>query len=185
MNDEIPLSYLNDFIFCPISIYFHNFYMNLEKKIYQSPYQLNGTAAHEAIEDGRYSSRTNVLKAISVYSDKYNLIGKIDTFDNSSGVLTERKKKVVRIYDGYVFQIYGQYFALVEMGYKVLSLKIYSMDDNKVYKIPLPSEDLVMFHKFEQVIHDINSFDMLQFSQTNIEKCKQCIYEPACDRSLL
>lgn len=183
MNDEIPFTYLNDFIFCPVSIYFHNFYNGMDTTLYQSPYQINGTAAHEAIENGRYSTRSNVLKARSVYCEKYNLIGKIDLFDIDRGILTERKKKVVTIYDGYVFQIYAQYFALTEMGYDVKTLRLYSMDDNKVHPIVRPESDPGMLRKFEQTIFDIKNFEMEAFVQTNPEKCKRCIYEPACDRS--
>ena len=32
MDDYILISWLNDFIFCPISIYFHQLYGNKEKK---------------------------------------------------------------------------------------------------------------------------------------------------------
>ena len=59
------------------------------------------------------------------------------------------------------------------------------MDDHKTYKVQLPGDDMEMFEKFEQVIREINTFDMNSFSQDNIEKCKKCIYEPSCDRSLL
>lgn len=48
MEDLILITELNDFIFCPISIYFHHMYGNREKATYQSEYQLNGTAAHTA-----------------------------------------------------------------------------------------------------------------------------------------
>ena len=70
-----------------------------------------------------------MLQGIGIYCEKYNLVGKIDVFDTKSGILTERKKKVTKIYDGYVFQIYAQYFSLIEMGYKVVKLHLYSMDD--------------------------------------------------------
>ena len=38
------------------------------------------------------------------------------------------------------YQLYAQYFCLREMGYEVEKLKLYSLDDNKVYEIPLPNE---------------------------------------------
>lgn len=185
MNDEIPFTYLNDFIFCPISVYFHSFDLDSETTLYQSVNQLNGKAAHEAIDNRRYSTRTSVLQARSVYCEKYNLVGKIDIFDTSNGILIERKKKVVNIYDGYIFQVYAQFFALSEMGYEVKSIRIYSMDDNKTYPIRKPEDDPDMLLKFEQTINDMKTFDMENYIQTNAEKCRRCVYEPACDRSLL
>lgn len=50
MEETIIISYLNDFIFCPVSIYFHKLYGNRDKMLYQSEYQLNGTDAHKKIK---------------------------------------------------------------------------------------------------------------------------------------
>ena len=102
-----------------------------------------------------------------------------------SRTLVERKKKIKTVYDGYIFQLYGQYFSMIEMGYKVDRLELYSMDDNKKYKVLLPEDDSEMLLKFEKVIEDINAFDIEKFSQRNRDKCLNCIYEPACDRSLI
>lgn len=40
--------------------------------------------------------------------------------------LVERKYSVTKIYDGFRYQVYAQYFALQEMGDDVKSIKIYS-----------------------------------------------------------
>lgn len=185
MEEIILISYLNDFIFCPISIYFHNLYGTIDKKMYQTTYQINGTNAHKAVDNKTYSTKQKVLQGISVYCEKYGIQGKIDVFDVEKGILTERKNRIVRIYDGYVFQIYAQYFALKEMGYNVKKLRFHSFSDNKNYNIELPENNPEMFQKFEKLIKDMHEFDMKNFVQTNIEKCKNCIYEPACDRSLI
>lgn len=185
MEEIILISYLNDFIFCPISIYFHNLYGTMDKTMYQTTYQINGSNAHKSIDDKKYSTKKNVLQSINVYSEKYGIQGKIDTFDIDKGLLTERKNKIIQIYDGYVFQIYAQYFALTEMGYKVEKLRFHSLSDNKNYDVKLPFEDVEMFNKFEKLIEDMHKFDMQNFTQTNIKKCQNCIYEPACDRSLI
>ena len=58
------------------------------------------------------------------------------------------------------------------------------MKDNKNYNIKLPSEDIEMDKKFKDVIKAMREFNMESFKQTNVEKCKNCIYETACDRSL-
>lgn len=183
MDDVILITELNDFIFCPVSIYFHKMYKDMDRMIYQNTDQINGTAAHKNVDEGTYSSSKDILMGLDVYCDKYNLIGKIDIFDTKKKVLRERKKKVKTIYEGYIFQIYAQYFSLCEMGYEVKKLEIYSMDDHKSYEIPLPEADKNMFLKFEKVIDDINKFDMSKFNQINLSKCRHCIYEPACDRA--
>lgn len=185
MEEIILISYLNDFIFCPVSIYFHKLYGNLEKKMYQSTYQINGTNSHQKVDEHKYSTRKEVLQGIDVYSEKYGILGKIDVFDVKTGVLTERKRTIKQIYDGYVFQVYAQYYALCEMGYKVNKIVIHSITDNKNYKIDLPEQNLEMKNKFENLVKSMHEFDMECFEQTNCEKCKNCIYEPACDRSKL
>lgn len=184
MENPILISTLNDFIFCPASIYFHNLYENLKTISYQCSKQINGSHVHKSIDANTYSSKKNVLQSIDVYTEKYGIIGKIDIFDTSNGVLTERKKEVKTIYDGYIFQLYAQYFGLIEMGYDVSTLQLYSYDANKTFNILLPSEDKVMLEKFEKTIDDMKSFDLTSFEQTNISKCANCIYRPYCDRTL-
>lgn len=185
MEETILILYLNDFIFCPVSIYFHKLYGKLDKKLYQSEYQINGTNAHKAIDNKKYSSRKNILQGIDIYSSKYGIEGKIDIFDIAKKELVERKNKILQIYDGYIFQVYAQYYGLIEMGYKVEKISLYSLSDNKKYNVKLPADDNDMNTKFEDLIKEIHEFDIENFKQTNKEKCKRCIYEPACDRSLI
>ncbi|MFM1553034.1 type V CRISPR-associated protein Cas4 [Helcococcus ovis] len=180
MEQLITFAELNDFIFCPMSLYFHSYYIDFDDSIYKSTFQTNGSYAHSAVDENRYSSRKNVLQGTSLYCEKYNLVGKLDTFYIDEGKLVERKKKVKQIFDGYLFQTYAQYFSLLEMGFKINSIEVYSIDDHKHYKIKLPYEDKEMFEKFESVINEINNFDYLNFNQTNIQKCKNCIYNPLC-----
>jgi CRISPR-associated exonuclease Cas4 len=184
MDSLIPISYLNDFIFCPVSIYFHQLYGNQPLVTYQCRDQLKGTAAHKAIEEKRYSTRKNVIQAIPVYSERLGLIGKIDIFDEDNGILTERKRQIKHIYDGYIFQLYAQFYCLTEMGYKVKKLRLYSVVDNHPYNVKLPDEDIQMKAKFYNLLKRIASFDVESYKQTNQKKCEHCIYEPACGRSL-
>lgn len=184
-ENPILISNINDFIFCPVSIYFHELDSSTDRLTLQSQYQLNGTAAHEKSDNGTYSYRKDILQAEDIYCEKYNLIGKIDTFDCSCGRLTERKKRIITIYDGYVFQLYAQYFSLIEMGYDVRELRLYSMDNNKVYNIPLPENDPQMHDKFENTLKAMEVFDMNSFHQSNSCKCSNCIYEQMCSYSAL
>lgn len=186
MEDVILLSQLNDFIFCPVSIYFHNLYgPDIEKSLYQGKAQIAGTKAHETIDEKRYSKSNHIIMGMDVFCEKYRLSGKIDMLDLRTGCLTERKKRVKEIYDGYIFQLYGQYFSMKEMGYNVKTLRIYSMDDQRKYDIPLPEENTEMLLKFEQTINNMRNFKLSGFTQDNPLKCRNCIYEPACDRGLI
>jgi len=184
MEETILISYLNDFIFCPASIYFHKLYGGLETTLYQSTSQINGKEAHKAVDTRKYSTRKNVLQGIDIYSEELGIEGKIDVFDIEKGLLTERKRKINKIFDGYIFQLYAQYYSLTEMGYQVNNLALYSMEDNKKYEIKLPQDDKNMDEKFRKLIDEIHRFDLSKFKQTNKEKCKMCIYDPSCDRSL-
>ena len=62
--------------------------------------------------------------------------------------------------------------------------QIRSCDDNKIYKIKLPDEDKSMKEKFENTINDMRNFDIEQYHQVNGLKCRNCIYEDACDRAM-
>ncbi|MBR0418041.1 MAG: type V CRISPR-associated protein Cas4 [Erysipelotrichaceae bacterium] len=183
MENPIIISNLNDFVFCPASIYFHNAYSGVDELTYQTSDQINGKAAHETIDTKKYTGAARI-QSIDVYCEKYNLIGKIDLYDSATRALTERKKKISKIYDGQVFQLYGQYFAMTEMGYDVEKLLIHSLDDNKTYDIDLPENDPAMMKKFENLIKEIELFNLNDFRQNNPAKCLRCIYEPMCDRSV-
>ena len=61
MYEEILITYLNDFIFCPASIYFHMLYGDTDRMMYQSEKQINGTAAHSTIDQNKYTDRKDVL----------------------------------------------------------------------------------------------------------------------------
>ncbi|MFA5194905.1 MAG: type V CRISPR-associated protein Cas4, partial [Bacteroidales bacterium] len=107
MEPYITLSFLNDFIFCPRSIYFHQLYGGLNYELYKQKPQIAGEAAHKPIGDKSYSTRKNILQDMEVFSEKYNICGKVDVFDDAAGKLTERKREIKTIYDGYVFQVYA------------------------------------------------------------------------------
>lgn len=64
MDDAILITELNDYIFCPVSIYFHKMYGNMERMLYQNTDQINGTAAHKRVDEGNYSSRTTIFTGL-------------------------------------------------------------------------------------------------------------------------
>ena len=185
MENPIAISKLNDYIFCPVSIYYHELDVETDKLTYQSECQLNGTAAHDTIDEKRYSSKKSILQGIDVYCEKFGIYGKIDIFDTERGILTERKRKISKVYDGYVYQLYGEYFALTEMGYAIKEIRLYSMLDNKMYTIDLPSQNSQFLEGFIKVIKDINEFKLDKYTPTSKLKCENCIYESLCSYSLL
>lgn len=185
MDDAIIISNINDFVFCPASIYFHNLYGSRDTFTYQNASQINGSHAHETVDQGRYSSKKNILTAIEVYSETYNIVGKIDIYDKEKKHLIERKRQIKTIFDGYIFQVYAQYFAMREMGYEIEKIFLYSMADNKKYPVAIPQKGDKMLQKFEDVLAEIRGFSLDSFVQGNAAKCRSCIYEPACDRGVL
>lgn len=184
MELYLKITYLNDFIFCPLSIYYHQLYGDLAERLYYSDAQLDGKVAHSAVDEKRYSTHKNILQGIDVYSDEYKLCGKIDIFDTEKGLLTERKKHIETIYDGYLFQLYAQCLCLREMGYEVKQIRFYSSDDNKVYPQKLPEENLEMFEKFKATNAKMQDFDVNSYEPQTEEKCRNCIYNDFCDRPL-
>ena len=184
MELYLKITYLNDFIFCPMSIYYHELYGDLSKRLYYNNALLDGKAVHEAIDNRHYSTHKNILQGTDVYSDKYKLCGKIDLFDKEKMLLTERKKHIEKIYDGYLFQLYAQYFCLTEMGYKVNKIRFYSSDDNKVYNVKLPHDNPEMLEKFNAINNKIQNFDIDSYVPISEEKCRNCIYNDFCDRPL-
>jgi CRISPR-associated protein Cas4 len=178
MEPSIQISKINDFIFCPKSIYFHGIYGSFSEKTYHQSPQVRGKIKHEAIDEQKYTTTKKYLQGIEIYSEKYNLTGKIDLYDQENEALIERKNKIKRIYDGYKYQLYAQYFCLLEMGYKIKSLCLYSLSDNKKYDVVLPDEKDIK--EFEKIIEQIKNFNIIKKFQQNSAKCAQCIYRELC-----
>ena len=181
--DYILLSELNDFIFCPRSIYWHHIYGRYDKSLYHTTDQTLGTLAHRAIDQKKYSSRKTILQGIPIISHEYGIQGKIDLYDTKTGILTERKRLVKKIYKGYEWQLYGQYFCLSEMGYIVTGLKIHSIADNKSYPIALPNYQEE--RDFRAMIERFRQYRLDGRFTPNPSKCQRCIYSTLCDKSLV
>jgi CRISPR-associated exonuclease Cas4 len=180
MEQNIIISNLNDFIFCPRSIYFHNLYSSYDEHLYHSTYQAKGKNAHKKIDDNKYSTKRSILEGIDIFSEELGVIGKIDLFDIDTKTLTERKKKIKTIYEGYYLQIYAQYFCLIEMGYKVIKIRFHSLADNKTFNVEIPSEKDKK--RLIEIIGKMRSFNLddKKFIQ-NSNKCRMCIYNQLCD----
>ncbi len=187
MENYIKLSTLNDFIFCPKSIYYHTLYDSYDKNIYQEKAQKEGTKVHEAVDNQTYSTRKGILQGMSVFSEAYGLAGKIDIFNRSTGELTERKTQIFldstwveKIYLWQRYQLWWQMFCLEEMGYSVKKMYIYSVKTNKKYRIYKPSSK--QLSDFRKTLDEYKKFDLLQKNwKQNSKKCIRCIYRELCD----
>ncbi len=172
------ITQINDFIFCPRSIYFHDVYRGTaDPDVYIGRPQIIGRKAHKTVDEGSYSTRKRVVTGLMVYSAQYGLLGRIDQLDTASGQLTERKYSVTAVYDGYRYQLYAQYFALKEMGYAVRLMRIHSIKNNQNYPVSLPSESDVV--AFETVLDRIRAFTLEEPFVPNPNKCSHCIYVAA------
>lgn len=182
MESYILISNLNDFLFCPKSIYFHNLYGKFNESLYQDTPQTAGRMHHKNIDTQQYSSAKRYLQGSPVYSDTLGLCGKIDIFDMDTNTLVERKTLIRHIYDGYLFQVYAQYYCLMEMGYAVEHIALHSLKDNIRHTVPLPDEHWEQ--RLKDLIESIHAFDPSECGFTQVpEKCNRCIYRNLCDSS--
>jgi CRISPR-associated exonuclease Cas4 len=170
MDSAIPISTINDFLFCPKSLYLHSIYISFDISSYHDSPQTIGRISHENIENESYTTSKHILQALSVYSAYLGVKGKIDIFDSKRGYLIERKYRVKSIYKGFRYQLYAQMYCLEELGYKVKKLFIQSLSDNKRYEIPMPTQE--ERKEFEDTILKMKSFDA---DSINNHACSHCL----------
>lgn len=179
MEELIQISKINDFLFCPRSLYFHSIYESFSDTTYHRSPQVRGRLNHRTVDNASYGPEGRYLQGEEVYSEKYGLVGKIDLYDKETKALIERKTKVKTVYQGYRFQLYAQYFALTEAGFPVERLVIRSLSDNRRYEVSLPKgEELQVF---EETVRQMKTFDIADAPlQDNLKKCEGCIYRTLC-----
>ncbi len=180
MYDYIQIATINDFVFCPRSVYFHSIYYQFDDDNYKARPQKEGALTHAASDAGRYSTRARYLQGMEVFSHKLGLIGKIDIYDQEDKVLIERKTRVVRIYEGYKYQLYAQKACLREMGYEIKNMVIHSLADNKKYPISQNMRDEFLFLR---TLERMRTFDIAtSVPLVNSKKCHFCIYRALCKK---
>lgn len=179
METYLSISTLNDYVFCPYSIYLHNVYKGGLEDNYHAVPQTAGKNAHKTVD--RADGVKQQITGLEVFSMELGLMGKIDLFDPVSKTLTERKRTLKRIYQGQIWQLQAQCFCMLEMGYEVRKIGFYSMTDHKAYPQPLPG--LADKKTLLGVIERIKSIDCLTYVTVNPNKCKYCIYNNLCDKT--
>lgn len=66
-EQPILITQLNDFIFCPVSIYYHSLDEDTDKYLYQDSFQINGTAAHNRTDLAEYSKNFDENDSVYIF----------------------------------------------------------------------------------------------------------------------
>lgn len=180
MEEYISISSLNDFIFCPYSIYLHNVYMDTDEGLYHATPQTKGRIVHETIDTKKASNRADDLQSLPVMSEEFGLMGKIDFYKGREHRLVERKYQLRNIYQGQIYQLWAQYLCMKEMGYDIESLAFYEIRTNKMIPIELPSDNQIV--EFKRFLEAYRNYDPSQPLHVNENKCKHCVYCNICDK---
>lgn len=155
--------------------------MDTDEGLYHATPQTRGKIAHESVDKKRASNRKSDLLSLPVYSTRYKLMGKVDVYRQSEKLLIERKYQLKNIYQGQIYQLWAQYFCLIEMGYEVERIAFYEISTNKMITVNLPNNsDIVQFSTFIERFHQFNPAAPLTI---NSNKCKHCIYCNLCDKT--
>jgi len=181
METFLSITYLNDFVFCPYSIYLHQVFDNSSEVLYSASPQQTGKSAHTGIDSEKPKLQAQIMKGAYVISNRLGIYGKIDTFYVAKQKLVESKYQIKTIYKGYYYQLWAQYFALTEMGYVVSELCFYSIRDKKTYPVRIPQQ--TEFEELRKHIRKIARFDFESEIKVNPTKCKHCIYASLCDKT--
>lgn len=178
----IAIATLNDFIFCPYSIYLHSVYMESDEDVYKATPQLSGSNAHSATDNRCSSTRKENLMSLPVYSDELGISGVIDLYKGDRHLLIERKNNLKHLFRGQIYQLWAQYFCMVEMGYRVDEIAFYEISTNRMLYQALPTDE-----DKEELKNFIKKFRSYSPATTpftiNPNKCRHCIYCNLCDKT--
>ncbi len=180
MEDYIPISELNDFIFCPYSIYLHNVYMETEEDVYHALPQVRGKNSHNIIDSKKTTTKVDIIESLPVMSTSFGIYGKIDVYDKETQILYERKYELKQIFKGQIYQLWSQYYAMVEMGYEVQRLEFRELSKRRIIDVRLPTEeDRIELLEFIEKFKNYKPNDTINI---NMNKCEHCIYCNLCDK---
>ncbi len=180
METYLPIAYLNDFIFCPYSIYLHQVFDEGEDETFSAQPQQKGKTAHKPIDKPKTGAKGE--RGIYVISHKLRLYGKIDVYYPETKKLVELKRNIKCAYKGFYYQIWAQYFCLKEMGYAVDELQLFSIKQRKPITLVIPGK--AEYQELFYHVRAIAEFDPFNFvSHHNKNKCAHCVYSSLCDKT--
>lgn len=155
--------------------------MEADEDLYHATPQIKGKAAHETVDNKTASTRKDVLTSLPVYSETLGIMGKIDMYKGNEKLLIERKLHLKQIFKGQIYQLWAQYFCMIEMGYEVEHLAFYEISTNKTTPVDLPGEEgKIELMSFIENFRNYNPTDMIVI---NPNKCTHCIYCNLCDKT--
>ena len=127
MDDIIKISNINDFIFCPVSIYFHNLYGNQEKLMFQSKYQLNGTKSLvcDLMEPMRPIVDYSVRKAINLEQCKKE---DFEVYDNRWVLKYKMNSKYIQFLMKDILEYKDEIFVYIQKYYRFF-MKMKSVEE--------------------------------------------------------
>lgn len=155
--------------------------METDEGMYQATPQTRGRVAHESIDQKSYSTKKSDLMSLKVCSEKMGLIGQIDLYKQDQKFLIERKYRLKQLFKGQIYQLWAQYYCLIEMGYDVERLAFYEISTNKMIPIEIPSEqDRAELNRFISTFRNYTPETPITI---NLNKCAHCIYCNLCDKT--
>lgn len=155
--------------------------MGADDDVFHDVPQARGKAVHKTIDEQTYSSRKDILTGISVFSDELGICGKIDIYNVAQKALIERKYQLKTIYQGQLYQLWAQYFCMIEMGYEIEKLSLYAISENKTFQQALPT--IAQKQELQQFIESFKTFNPEYEISINSNKCAHCIYSNLCDKT--
>lgn len=136
---------------------------------------------HESVDNKTSSNRKEDILALSVMSEQLGVMGKIDVYKQKEKKLIERKYQLKQIYQGQIYQLWAQYFCMLEMGYEINNISFYEISTNKTIPVNLPTnkdrKELITF------IKNFRKYNPSEPISININKCSHCIYSNLCDKN--
>lgn len=155
--------------------------MAADEGIYHATPQTRGRAAHESVDNKTASTRKGDLISLAVCSENLGIMGNIDLYRQREKLLIERKYLLKQIFPGQIFQLWAQYFCLIEMGYDVAHLAYYEISTNKMIPIALPDE--TGKNELIDLLVRYRNYNPTEGIIVNPNKCAHCIYCNLCDKT--
>jgi len=69
MESYIPISKINDFLYCPKSLYLHLMYEGFDESLFHEKPQKEGKLNHQPIEEKTYSTAKRFIVGKEVYAN--------------------------------------------------------------------------------------------------------------------
>jgi CRISPR-associated protein Cas4 len=154
--------------------------METDEDNYHATPQTRGKFAHQSIDNKVASTKRTDIMSLTVCSNKLNIVGKIDLYHQDTQQLIERKYEIKQIYQGQIYQLWAQYFCMIEMGYVVKSIAFYEISRNRMIPIDIPDEK--EYNALMTFINYYRAYNPSMLIPINQNKCIHCVYCNLCDK---